>query len=162
MKPGYGQYCPLALAVELLCERWTLLIVSRLIDGCTQFNEIQRGVPRITPAMLTKRLRELVEAGLVVSKPAPARQRAQLSTHRGGREFGPLIENLAVWGQNWARDMRTRRSRPGVSRVEHAPAARYGAAAARAPGARFRIHRRAARSLAVLAGGEGWEWSTCA
>ena len=107
MKRGYGQYCPLALAVELLCERWTLLIVSRLIDGCTQFNEIQRGVPRITPAMLTKRLRELVEAGLVVSKPAPRGSVRNYLLTDAGRELGPLIENLAVWGQNWARDMRT-------------------------------------------------------
>ena len=49
MAHQYGQYCPLALAVELLCERWTLLVVSRLIDGCKQFNEIHRGVPRISP-----------------------------------------------------------------------------------------------------------------
>ena len=47
MRRGYGQYCPLALAAELLCERWTLLIISRLVDGCSQFNEIHRGVPRL-------------------------------------------------------------------------------------------------------------------
>ena len=63
MRRGYGQYCPLALAAELLCERWTLLVISRVIDGCTQFNAIHRGVPRISPAMLSKRLRELEHAG---------------------------------------------------------------------------------------------------
>ncbi len=105
MKRGYGQYCPLALAAELLCERWTLLIVSRLIDGCTQFNEIQRGVPRITPAMLSKRLRELVRAGLVISKPAPRGSARDYLLTDAGRELGPLIESLAMWGQNWARDM---------------------------------------------------------
>ena len=83
MRRGYGQYCPLALAAELLCERWTLLVVSRLIDGCTQFNAIQRGVPRITPAMLTKRLRELERHGLVVSPPRAAWQCAKLSLDRG-------------------------------------------------------------------------------
>lgn len=106
MKRGYGQYCPLALAVELLCERWTLLIVSRLIDGSTQFNQIQRGVPRITPAMLAKRLRELAHAGLVESKPAPRGAVRDYLLTDAGRALGPLIENLAVWGQNWARDMR--------------------------------------------------------
>jgi DNA-binding HxlR family transcriptional regulator len=107
MKRGYGQYCPLALAAELLCERWTLLIVSRLIDGSTQFNAIHRGVPRISPAMLSKRLRELVRAGLVVSPPA---QRGKVRTYQlaeAGAALGPLIEQLAIWGQNWARDMRT-------------------------------------------------------
>ena len=63
MARGYGQYCPLALAAELLCERWTLLVVSRLIDGCTRFNDIHRGVPRISATLLTKRLAELEHAG---------------------------------------------------------------------------------------------------
>jgi len=106
MRHGYGQYCPLALAAELLCERWTLLIVSRLADGCTQFNAIHRGVPRISPAMLAKRLRELVRAGLVVS---PQTARGKVRTYaltEAGAALGPLIEQIAVWGQNWARDMR--------------------------------------------------------
>jgi DNA-binding HxlR family transcriptional regulator len=70
MAHRYGQYCPLALAVELLCERWTLLVVSRLIDGCKQFNEIHRGVPRISPSLLSRRLSELERAGLVKRGPA--------------------------------------------------------------------------------------------
>jgi DNA-binding HxlR family transcriptional regulator len=106
MSRGYGQYCPLALAAELLCERWTLLVVSRLIDGCTQFNAIQRGVPRITPAMLTKRLRELERYGLVVSPPVPRGSVRNYQLTEAGRSLGPIIMDLAVWGQNWARDMR--------------------------------------------------------
>ena len=105
MKRGYGQYCPLALAAELLCERWTLLVISRVIDGCTQFNAIHRGVPRISPAMLSKRLRELQRAGLL--KSAPARRgtpRTYLLTP-AGQELAPLIDSLAIWGQHWARDM---------------------------------------------------------
>ena len=61
---GYGQYCPLALAAELLCERWTLLVMSRLIDGCRRFNEIHRGVPKISPTLLKQRLEQLEHAGL--------------------------------------------------------------------------------------------------
>ncbi len=105
MKRGYGQYCPLALAAELLCERWTLLVISRVIDGCTHFNAIHRGVPRISPAMLTKRLRELQHAGLVKSQPAGrGKPRTYLLTP-AGQELEPLIMSLAVWGQHWARDM---------------------------------------------------------
>jgi DNA-binding HxlR family transcriptional regulator len=105
LKRGYGQYCPLALAAELLCERWTLLVISRLIDGCTQFNAIHRGVPRISPAMLSKRLRQLEHAGLVESPPV---RRGTPRTYRvtpAGQELAPLIDSLAIWGQKWARDM---------------------------------------------------------
>jgi DNA-binding HxlR family transcriptional regulator len=103
---GYGQYCPLALAAELLCERWTLLVISRVIDGCTQFNAIHRGVPRITPAMLAKRLDEIEHAGLITR---PKARRGAARTYQltaAGAALAPLIEQMAVWGQHWARDMR--------------------------------------------------------
>ncbi|HKE42922.1 MAG TPA: helix-turn-helix domain-containing protein [Steroidobacteraceae bacterium] len=106
MRRGYGQYCPLALAAEVLCERWTLLVISRVIDGCAQFNEIHRGVPRISPSLLSQRLRELERAGLIERSPA---RKGRPSTYRvteAGRELAPIIENIAVWGQRWSRDMR--------------------------------------------------------
>jgi DNA-binding HxlR family transcriptional regulator len=62
---GYGQYCPLDLAAELLAERWTILVIRRLLDGCCHFNAIQRGVPRISPSLHSKRLTELQRAGIV-------------------------------------------------------------------------------------------------
>lgn len=105
MSKSYGQYCPLALAAELLCERWTLLVVSRLIDGCSYFNEIHRGVPRISPTLLSRRLAQLEHAGLVQRDPVGrGRQRRYVLTE-AARELGPIIENIAVWGQRWARDM---------------------------------------------------------
>lgn len=105
MRRGYGQYCPLALAAELLCERWTLLIVSRLIDGCTQFNEIHRGVPRISPSLLSERLARLERAGLVVRGPAQKGRPRQYLLTPAGRELEDIIMQLAVWGQHWGRDM---------------------------------------------------------
>jgi DNA-binding HxlR family transcriptional regulator len=65
----YGQYCPLALAAETLCERWNLLIVSRVVDGCHRFNEIHRGVPKISATLLARRLRDLEDAGVISRKP---------------------------------------------------------------------------------------------
>lgn len=102
---GYGQYCPLALAAEVLCERWTLLVISRVIDGCTRFNEIHRGVPKISATLLSQRLSQLEHAGLI--------ERHALKTGRGysyelteaGRDLDPIIMSLAVWGQKWSRDM---------------------------------------------------------
>jgi DNA-binding HxlR family transcriptional regulator len=105
MRRGYGQYCPLALAAELLCERWTLLIVSRLIDGCSQFNEIHRGVPRISPSLLAQRLERLEHSGLVVRGPARKGAARTYKLTPAGLALDSIIEQLAIWGQQWARDM---------------------------------------------------------
>ena len=113
MRSAYGQYCPLALAAELLCERWTLLVLSRVIDGCTHFNAIHRGVPRISPTMLVKRLRQLEHAGLIRSMPARRGTPRSYALTPAGQELGPLIDDLALWGQRWARDMRADDLDPG-------------------------------------------------
>lgn len=105
MTRGYGQYCPLALAAELLCERWTLLIVSRLIDGCTQFNEIHRGVPRVSPSLLSERLNQLERAGIVTRAVAKKGAARTYALTPAGRDLESVIEHLAVWGQHWGRDM---------------------------------------------------------
>ncbi|HZF26216.1 MAG TPA: helix-turn-helix domain-containing protein [Steroidobacteraceae bacterium] len=106
MRRGYGQYCPLALAAELLCERWTVLVISRLIDGCTQFNEIHRGVPRISPSLLSRRLGQLERAGLVERSAAKKGRARKYALTPAGRELEPIIESIAIWGQHWSRDMR--------------------------------------------------------
>jgi DNA-binding HxlR family transcriptional regulator len=102
---GYGQYCPFALAAELLCERWTLLVISRVIDGCTRFNEIHRGVPKISATLLSQRLKQLEHAGLIERKPLPHERGFSYELTDAGRDLDPIIMNLAVWGQKWSRDM---------------------------------------------------------
>lgn len=105
MSQGYGQYCPLSLAAELLCRRWTLLVVSRIVDGCHRFSEIHRGVPRMSPSLLSKRLRELERSGLVERRPADDGKGHEYVLTGAGRDLEPIIDGLAVWGQHWARDM---------------------------------------------------------
>ncbi|MEL7449792.1 MAG: helix-turn-helix domain-containing protein [Pseudomonadota bacterium] len=102
---SYGQYCPLALATELLCRRWTVLIVSRLLDGCTSFNDIHRGVPRVSPSLLSTRLKELEEAGIVTRTSAGRGKRSEYTLTPAGRDLNDIVDQLAVWGQHWARDM---------------------------------------------------------
>lgn len=102
---GYGQYCPLALAAEVLCERWTLLVISRVIDGCTRFNEIHRGVPKISATLLSQRLAQLEHAGLIVRKPLEKGRGHAYELTDAGRDLDPIIMSLAAWGQKWARDM---------------------------------------------------------
>ena len=62
----YAQYCPMVRAVEVLGERWTLLILRDMLAGARRFNELARGLPGISRALLSRRLRQLETAGLVV------------------------------------------------------------------------------------------------
>lgn len=102
---GYGQYCPFALAAELLCERWTLLVISRIIDGCSRFNEIHRGVPKISATLLSQRLKQLEHAGLIIRQPLENERGHSYELTGAGRDLDPIIMSLAVWGQKWSRDM---------------------------------------------------------
>src|SRR5687767_5919451 len=99
----YGQFCPVAKALELLAERWTLLVVRELLMGSRRFNDLARGVPLMAPSMLSQRLKTLVEGGIVV-RDRPADGHAyeyRLTT--AGEELKPLIVQLGTWGQRWAR-----------------------------------------------------------
>lgn len=105
MSRGYGQYCPLSLASELLCQRWTVLVMSRIIAGCTRFNEIHRGLPQMSPSLLTRRLQELERAGIVETRPIEGGKWREYVATPAGEDMWPLIQEMALWGQKWARDM---------------------------------------------------------
>ena len=61
---SYKQFCPVAMASEVLCSRWTMIVVRELVCGSTRFNDLKRGVPRMSPALLSKRLKDLELAGV--------------------------------------------------------------------------------------------------
>ncbi|MGQ0466257.1 MAG: winged helix-turn-helix transcriptional regulator [Sporichthyaceae bacterium] len=103
MGAGYGQFCPVAKAMELLDERWTLLVVRELLAGSTRFGELQRGVPRMSPALLSTRLARLTKAGVVTRTGEGAQVRYGLTP--AGRELGPIVEALGSWGIRWAGDL---------------------------------------------------------
>jgi DNA-binding HxlR family transcriptional regulator len=105
MKNGYGQYCPLSLAAELLCQRWTVLIISRILAGCHRFNDIQRGLPQMSPTLLSRRLGELESAGIIRARQARNGNWREYALTPAGEELKPLIDTMAVWGQRWGRDM---------------------------------------------------------
>lgn len=98
---SYGQFCPVAKASEVLTERWTPLIVRELLCGSSRFSEIRRGVPQISTALLSKRLRQLVLAGVVRRHGTGRRTRYELTD--AGRELYPIVEALGTWGQRWVR-----------------------------------------------------------
>jgi DNA-binding HxlR family transcriptional regulator len=100
---AYGQFCPVAKAMEVLDERWTLLVVRELLSGSTHFNELRRGVPRMSPALLAKRLRSLERAGVVRRSEENGRP-AYLLTECG-RELSTVVEALGTWGVRWVGDL---------------------------------------------------------
>ena len=83
MGASYGQFCPVSKAMELLDERWTLLVVRELMLGSEHFNQLRRGLPRMSPTLLSRRLQQLARAGVVDAR--GGRGRGALPAHRGGR-----------------------------------------------------------------------------
>jgi len=99
----YGQFCPVAKAMEVLDERWTLLVVRELLAGSTRFTELQRGNPRMSPALLAKRLRTLERAGVVRRREVDGRPAYGLT--RAGEELRPVVESLGAWGVRWVSEL---------------------------------------------------------
>ena len=99
----YGQYCPIAKALELLGERWTLLIVRELLMGSRRFNDLRRGVPLMAPSVLSERLKSLTEHGLIMRKPMPDAPSHEYHLTAAVEELRPLIMQLGNWGQRWSR-----------------------------------------------------------
>lgn len=97
---SYGQFCSIARALELLGERWTLLVVRELLCGGRRFGDVQRGVPRISRTMLSARLRALCDAG-VVERVADGAAGPEYQLGEAGRALAPVIEQLGAWGQRW-------------------------------------------------------------
>jgi DNA-binding HxlR family transcriptional regulator len=107
MSIKYGQFCPIAKAVEMLGERWTLLIIRELLMGSTRFSDFQRTLSLISPTLLTKRLGQLVDYGLVTRKRSQGGKRVEYFLTASGKELGPIVTQLGVWGMRWARGQMT-------------------------------------------------------
>lgn len=98
---GYGQYCPLAKAAEVVAERWTPLVIRELIAGSHHFNDLRKGVPRMSPSLLSKRLTELEDAGVIVRTRQPGKKGFAYHLTAAGRDLAPILEALGRWGQKY-------------------------------------------------------------
>lgn len=98
---SYGQFCPITLAAEVFCERWNPVIIREIMSGSHRFSEIQRGAPLMSPSLLTKRLKELEAAGVIVRKKAGSGKGYEYHLTEAGEEFEPIIMALGVWGRRW-------------------------------------------------------------
>ncbi len=98
---GYGQFCPVAKATEVLGEKWTPLIIRELITDNQSFNNLRKGVPLMSPSLLSTRLKSLERSGVIERNKSD--KGVIYSLTKAGEELGPVIEQLGVWGQRWAR-----------------------------------------------------------
>jgi len=99
----YGQFCPIAEAAEVLGDKWSLLIVRELLMGGNRFNVLQRGLGNISPTILTKRLNEMAEEGIVVKKKIQGQKGYEYFLTECGKELLPVLEQFGSWGMRWAR-----------------------------------------------------------
>ena len=99
---GYGQFCPVAKASEVVAERWTPFVLRELLCGSQRFNDLHRGVPLMSRTLLTRRLRELEDAG-VIERRAASSGGWEYHLTPAGEELRPIIEQLGAWGHRWVR-----------------------------------------------------------
>jgi DNA-binding HxlR family transcriptional regulator len=97
--PDYGQFCTVARGAEVFGEVWTPLVVRELLCGSRRFNDIRRGVPRMSQTLLTKRLRKLEEAGVIERKHGADGWEYHLT--QAGEELRPIVVTMGHWGARW-------------------------------------------------------------
>jgi len=100
---GYQQFCPISKAMEVLGDKWSLLIVREIMLGGNRFNVMQHGLSAISPTVLTKRLNELTEQGVIFKKRIPGQKGCEYYLTQSGQELWPVLEQLGNWGARWAR-----------------------------------------------------------
>jgi len=100
---SYGQFCPVAKAAEVFCERWTALILRDLGLGSVHFARLQRGIPLASPTLLSNRLKQLVAEGVVERRRSRKGRGWTYHLTPAGGELLPIVRALGVWGQRWLR-----------------------------------------------------------
>jgi DNA-binding HxlR family transcriptional regulator len=93
----YNSFCPVAKACEVLAPRWTMLILCELWQGSSRFNEIRRGVPGISPTLLSKRLKEMERNGLIQRIEGEASGEAGYATTAMADELQPVVHGFGKW-----------------------------------------------------------------
>jgi DNA-binding HxlR family transcriptional regulator len=90
------------MAAELLCTRWTMVLLRELVAGTTRFNDLRRGVPKMSPTLLAQRLRELEAAGIVERKAVKSEKGVfEYRMTESGKDLRAVVEAMGFWGQKW-------------------------------------------------------------
>jgi DNA-binding HxlR family transcriptional regulator len=94
--------CPVFRTAEIVCGKWTLLVIRDLADGCTRFCELERSLRGISPRTLSLRLRALEEEGIVERSTYPeVPPRVEYALTEKGRALIPIVENMRTYGERW-------------------------------------------------------------
>jgi DNA-binding HxlR family transcriptional regulator len=101
---SYKQFCPLAMAAEILCTRWTVVLIREFVAGSVRFNDLRRGVPKMSPTLLSQRLKELEGAGVIKRKLSRS-ENGNFEYHltEAGRDLGAVVDSMGCWGQKWVK-----------------------------------------------------------
>jgi DNA-binding HxlR family transcriptional regulator len=102
MTEASKSFCPVAMASEILCTRWTMMVLRELLLGTTRFNDLRRGMPRMSPTLLSKRLKDLEAAGIlerVADAKGPDLYEYRLTA--AGRALKPVVDAIGDWGHHW-------------------------------------------------------------
>jgi DNA-binding HxlR family transcriptional regulator len=146
----YGDYCPIATGVDVLGDRWTPLVIRELMVGATGFNEIHRGIPRISRSLLAQRLRQLERWGLVEREETAGRGRAvRYTLTEPGQALTPIVWAMGHWAAQWCFDDPTDEDCNGISIIWRL---HQDAIPAKLPTTRTVVHM----VLTGVGGGEGW------
>ncbi len=100
---GYGQFCPVSIAAEVLSERWTLLVLRELLAGSTRFNDLHRGVPHMSASLLSQRMRDLERAALIERRPLLTSKGYSYHLTESGEALRPIILGIGLWGTKYMR-----------------------------------------------------------
>ncbi len=98
---SYKQFCPMAMASELLCQRWNLIILRELHLGSSNFNTIRKGVPKISPALLSQRLKYLENHKLIFREKETIGTKVNYILTTSGKATFDIISKLGDWGKLW-------------------------------------------------------------
>ncbi len=98
-----GSLCPSIKAADIIGDKWILLILREMFLGATRYNDFQRALPRISPTILSKRLKQLEANGLIIKKTTAGQKTSEYRLTKCGRELAPLTDQMAKWGLRWAR-----------------------------------------------------------
>ncbi len=89
------------MAAEIICSRWTVLVLREIMAGSTRFNDLRRGVPRMSPTLLSKRLKELAGSGVIAISPASHPGAVEYKLTQAGENLRDIVMSLGTWGQRW-------------------------------------------------------------
>ncbi len=100
--PSYREYCPIAVGAEFVGDRWTPLIIRELVLGSRHFNEIHRGLGKMSRTLLAQRLRELERRGILERRVDDGRKTIEYRLTEAGQELEPVIWALGHWAARWS------------------------------------------------------------